>query len=165
MKKFILLPIAIFIFWCACKQPAKKNIVTQSIEKELPKSILQLDTTLQTIDSIVFVFYNDPFSKDSLRYTRFYKQYNVVDTATLGFVQSQLNDTIVKIEKVKPCRSQGKIWCFSKKDILQTIYFSSYNDNCSHIYIIKNGFFYYTSISDAFIDKLKNIKPLATTPN
>jgi hypothetical protein len=47
-------------------------------------SIAALDSRLANADSVVMLFYKDPHGTDSLRYTRYYTQYNSNDTALLG---------------------------------------------------------------------------------
>ncbi len=164
MNKYILFFIIILSGLMSCNEHRKAAKQPLLVNENPSLSILQIDSTLQSVDSMVFVFYNDPLGKDSLRYTRFFKQYSTSDTNDINFIKSELTNPTNVLEKVKPCRSEGKIWCFSKKDILQTIYFSSYNDLCNHIYIIKNGRFYYANPIQTFIDKLVSLKKLSTTP-
>ena len=159
MAKLFILAFAILAL-LACNQQIKSD----KVQQPTLYTIAQLDARLQKVDSMVLVFYTNPLGTDSLRYTRYYKQYSTTDTATIAFVKTQLNDTATKIEKVKPCRSEGKIWCFANGNIVQTLYFSSYSDACSHLYIIYNGFFYYAGINPSFIDLLKTIKSKAVTP-
>ena len=136
-------------------------VVENSSGQGAPGSIMQLDQRLTGIDSLVFVFYKDPHGKDSVRYTRYYTQFHSTDTALMGLVKNSLQSTVQRIEKVKPCRSEGKIWCFEKGNIFQTIYFSSHSDACNFVYIIKNGQFFYSDISKMLTAKLAELKPLA----
>ena len=164
MHKYLFYFALLCSFFISCREH-KKNEEKQMHNIEIvPSSIMQIDSTLQSVDSMVFIFYDNPLGKDSLRYTRFYKQYSTNDSNDIGFIKLQLTNATSVLEKVKPCRSEGKIWCFSKKDILQTIYFSSYSDSCNHIYIIKNGLFYYSNFDNSFINKLAMLEKLAATP-
>lgn len=124
-------------------------------------SILQLDERLNSADSLVFVFYKDPHGKDSLRYTRYYREYQSTDSATILGVINNLKDSTQRLEKIKNCHSEGKIWCFAKGNVFQTIYFSAQNKDCSFVYIIKNGQFYYSNISKELVTQLERLKPLA----
>ncbi len=133
-----------------------KNITQDSIE-----SIINIENKLQKLDSLVFVFYKDPLGKDSLRYTRFYTQFKTADTTNISFLEKQLEKKAALFSTIKKCRSIGKIWCFYKEDVIQTIYFSYSSDDCRHMYIIKNGLFYYVDIDDIFIEKMNNLKLLA----
>ncbi len=164
MSKYVLYFSIFLCFLLSCNEGRKADDKPMPNTEIVPSSIIQIDSTLQSVDSMVIVFYNDPLGKDSLRYTRFYKQYSTNNSNDIDFIKSQLTNATSILEKVKPCRSEGKIWCFSKNDILQTIYFASYSDVCNHIYIIKNGLFYYSNFNKPFIDKLVMLRKLAVTP-
>ncbi len=137
---------------------------TQAPAAKVPVTTVEIDTRLQLIDSLIFVFYKDPYSKDSLRYSRFYTQYSSTDSS---LVQALIDNTMlpfVKLEKVKPCRNEGKLWCYGGGKILQTIYFSTLAPACSHIYLIKDGFFYYSPLQESLLQVLKKLKPLSKAP-
>lgn len=160
---FIFCLSAIFF---ACNEgqqkPAQQEAKTQNHSVGDGSSILQLDERLQHADSLVFVFYKDPHGKDSLRYTRYYTQYSTTDAALIRIVIENLKDSTQRFEKIKQCHSEGKIWCFAKSEIFQTIYFSAHNKECSFVYIIKNGQFYYSDISSGLSKKLAELKPKAS---
>jgi len=124
-------------------------------------SIAELDNRLAAADSLVILFYKDPHGTDSLRYTRYYAQYNTTDTLLLADLKDNLTDATVKLEKIKNCRSEGKIWVFKQGQIFQTIYFSSKNAECSFLYIIKDGFFYYAAMPYGFAVQLKSLQKKA----
>ena len=155
-------------FLLSCNQADSKKVnessplTVKNVEENL--SILQLDERLIEADSLVFVFYKDPQGKDSLRYTRFYKQYATVDSSLVNFVKSNLKEPTTRLERIKKCLSEGKIWCFRKGEIFQTVYFSSFSDECSFLYIIKNGQFYYAGISNEMSKKLKELQAKALEP-
>lgn len=127
-------------------------------------SILDLDERLNEMDSIVFVFYKDPHGSDSLRYTRYYREFHTTDSGLIGMVANNLKSETERLEKIKPCRSEGKIWCFSKGNIFQTIYFSAHKSTCSVVYIIKNGQFYYSALDSALALGISELKPQAREP-
>jgi len=124
-------------------------------------AIMELDDRLNKTDSLVFVFYKDPHGKDSLRYTRYYKEFHSIDTGIIHLLKVNLKDSTQRLEKIKNCRSEGKIWCFTKGNVFQTIYFSAHNKECNFVYIIKNGQFYYSVMSIALANKLSDLKLLA----
>ncbi len=109
-------------------------------------TILMLDEKLNNVDSMVYVFYKDPLGKDSLRYTRYYTQYSTTKIADINTIKAQINLPTERLEKVRKCRSQGKVWCFSKGEIFQTLYFSDFGGECSFMFFIKNGLFYYSEL-------------------
>ena len=126
--------------------------------------VLELDKRFAAADSIVFVFFNDPFTADSIQYTRFYKQYTTTETAGIKSLLTALDKPFVKQEKPRPCRNEAKAWIFSKNKIFQTVYFGWSKDNCAFIYTIKDGFFYYAGIDSSFITTLINYKAKAIEP-
>lgn len=147
----------------ACKSKSNKNSDGDPA-KSLSK-LTQLDVRMNDADSLVIVFYNDPFTADSLRYTRYYTQYQTTDT---GIIQALLGNTALpftKLDKPKPCRSEGKIWMFTKGKIFQTISFAYTKATCQFIYLIKDGFFYYMPIEPGLAAMLKRIKGLAINPD
>ena len=158
----------ILLLFTACNngndQPKKETTAIEATVATEPgegSAILQLDERLKDTDSMVFVFYKDPHGKDSLRYTRYYSEYHSTDTGIIYLLKDNLKDSTQRLEKIKNCRSEGKIWCFTKGEVFQTIYFSAHNNNCSFVYIIKNGQFYYSDINDKLAAQLAALKPLA----
>lgn len=162
MKRQFLIIILIGVCGiCSCvDQPSpavKKAGETEDRFKD-SSTAFTLDERLKAADSLVLVFYKDPYGSDSLRYTRYYKQTSIVsgfDTLNqqLSFKHAQ--------EPLRKCRTEGKIWCFTKGKVFQTIYFSTRTPACSFTYLIKDGDFYYAGISQEFITWLTNAKSRA----
>jgi hypothetical protein len=125
---------------------------------------IALDERLKAADSLVVVFYKDPYGDDSLRYTRYYTQASVTAMNDLSVLQQELAQPFLSQEKRRNCRGEGKIWCFTKGKIFQTLYFSTRCDDCCHIYFIKDGNFYYSKILSSTMEWLKAIKLLSTEP-
>lgn len=123
--------------------------------------ITVLDPRVSGTDSMVFVFYTDPYTKDSLRYTRYYTSYHSTDTNHLSVLMKALKDDTERFSKTKPCRNEGKIWCFRDGGVVQTIYFSTRQPGCHYIYFIKNGLFYYSSLPVSLETLLGSLKKLA----
>lgn len=166
IMKFLFFSISLLFMACnnGNDQPKKESTAIEATVATEPgegAAILQLDERLKDADSMVFVFYKDPHGKDSLRYTRYYSEYHSTDTGIIHLVKDNLTDSTQRLEKIKNCRSEGKIWCFAKGNVFQTIYFSAHNKDCSFVYIIKNGQFYYSDISNNLVNQLAALKPLA----
>jgi hypothetical protein len=123
-----------------------------------------LDDRLQAADSLVVVFYNNPYGPDSLRYTRFYKQVSLTDTHHIVALKEQSGNSFEGPVERRNCRSEGKIWCFNDGKVFQTLYFATSCDACCFVYLIKDGNFYYTRTTTFFVSWLNSIKPLATEP-
>lgn len=166
MKKYFLVCCLIFTLLSCNDAQQQRPIKEADLPAKTPgilngTTILDQDQRLSRADSLVFVFYKDPHGADSLRYTRYYTQRGVTDTAVLGFFKAQLNDSTERVEKVRHCRSEGKVWCFERGDIFQTVYFSTSAAPCSFIYIIKDGQFYYSKMTPTLSKKLSDIKRTA----
>ena len=151
------------ILCLGCNQQEPKKISTtlapvNAADNYSPATtILMLDERLNEVDSLVYVFYKDPLGKDSLRYTRYYTQHSSTDLKDIAAIKKQVSKPTKRLEKVRKCRSQGKVWCFSKGAIFQTLYFSDFGGTCSFLFFIKNGQFYYSDLDEAFRDTvLKN---------
>jgi hypothetical protein len=144
----------------SCKSRQQQKVATNSTVPG-PANIIELDTRLQQADSVVLIFYRDPFGPDSLRYTRFYSQYNDADSGIVFSLKRNLQQAFTRLEKIKDCRSEGKIWVFSKGKIFQTVYFAFQKPACKFLYVIKDGWFYYVDVQPSFIDQLLQLKPLA----
>lgn len=165
MKNLFLSGAILLCVLVACNhannEPTNETEVDSTELNAAEGSIMELDARLKHLDSLVFVFYKDPHGTDSLRYTRYYSEFHSTDTALMGLVKNSLKSPAQRVEKVKPCRSEGKIWCFEKGNIFQTIYFSSHSSTCNFVYIIKNGQFYYSNMSKILSAKLSDLTPLA----
>ena len=161
MKHFLILFILSALLF-ACNQRKSSEVSPTTVSTSVVDNynanttILMLDERLNNVDSLVYVFYKDPLGKDSLRYTRYYTQYSTINTKDISILKAQINQPTERVEKVKKCRSQGKIWCFTKGEIFQTLYFSDFGGDCSFMFFIKNGQFYYCKLlpdfKQSFID-------------
>jgi hypothetical protein len=134
------------------KDTATTGTVTRAIE---------LDKRFSGADSLVIVFYKDPYGADSLRYTRYFTQYISGDSNHIKVLLNNLDEPFEKLEKIKNCRSEGKIWCYSKGNIFQTVYFSTRCADCCFLYLIKDGYFYYVKINDSVKAMLALTKPIS----
>ena len=166
-KYFTLFVCAILIAACNNTSNNNDSSVTAEVADTVQLvSISDLDPRLADADSVAILFYKDPHGTDSLRYTRYYTQYNSSNGNEINILKENLIDATVKLEKMKSCRSEGKMWVFKKGQIFQTIYFSSKDANCSFLYIIKDGFFYYSAMPYSFAVTLKSWQRNAqTVPN
>lgn len=151
MKQIIHLLIVTASFYaCNQRKTAKINPTTTAVSVvdnyTANTTILMLDERLNNVDSMVYVFYKDPLGKDSLRYTRYYTQCSTTKITDINTIKAQINLPTERLEKVRKCRSQGKVWCFFKGEIFQTLYFSDFGGECSFMFFIKNGLFYYSEL-------------------
>lgn len=147
---------------------------------------------LRDADSVQVLFFTDPYGKDSLRYTRFFKHYNTSDTSVVNPLLNNLDRMFILRNEVMPCRSEGKLFFFKGEQELKTVYFntqslvnvpSNFKPNsttqstssansisqssdwdCAYMYFIKDGAFYYFPIQSATTELLLKLKPKAVKP-
>ena len=70
---------------CKNNEVEKKTIEQQAVTG------IEVDDRLKQADSLVVVFYNDPYGEDSLRYTRYYKQISLIVSSAIEVLQKQLS--------------------------------------------------------------------------
>lgn len=144
------------------------------IKNEAPVTQTALDIAgLRGADSVQILFFTDPYGKDSLRYTRFFKHYNSSDTAIVNPLLQNLDKLFVLRNEVMNCRSEGKLFFFKGEQELKTVYFNtggnakagaSNNENCRFLYFIKDGGFYYVPVNAEIAAMLNKLKPMSKKP-
>lgn len=168
MKRFLLL-VVICIGWQACQEPSSKGAAPYPVEvnsdpRTEPRLFFQVDSLLPRVDSVVAVFFDDPFGPDSLRYTRYYKQTEIKDSSAIqGFIQP-LNVAVTASETKRNCRIEGKIWCYANRRLVQTLYWSGGTGDCRFQYLIRDGLFYYVHLTPSQQQLLEKWKQLSVKP-
>ncbi len=157
-QPIILFLMATICYVLACTTPVKEKSPVAANSFITASNALELDPRLVTADSLVFVFYKDPYMTDSLRYTRFYSQYASTDTMQVNQLLQNLAWKFKKQEKPRSCRNEGKIWCFAKGKVFQTIYFSTRCNGCCFLFLVKDGYFFYTDVKQSLVDMLKDLQ-------
>jgi len=158
-KNIIFICLLMTLSWLSCNAPIKKQ---EDANPFLTATTgVELDARFLAADSLVFVFYKDPYGSDSLRYTRYYKQVATTDSNYMVLLLQNLSKPFFKFEKVKSCRSEGKVWCYLKGSIFQTVSFSTRCNECCYVYFIKDGYFFYTPLDTALAEMLSVLKPLS----
>ncbi|MDP2420199.1 hypothetical protein [Sediminibacterium sp.] len=121
---------------------------------------------LHQADSVQILFFTDPFGKDSLRYTRFFKHYNTSAAEVVHPLLKNLDQLFLLRTEVMKCRSEGKVFFFKGTQELKTVYFNTQaNGDCAYMYFIKDGGFYYFRIQPETAALLRKIKPQAVQPS
>jgi len=159
-KNIIFICLLITLGFVYCSTPAKKQADTNPFLTATTG--VELDTRFLAADSLVVVFYKDPYGNDSLRYTRYYTKLSTIDTNNVALLLQNLSKPFAKFEKVKNCRSEGKVWCYSKGSIFQTVSFSTRCTDCCFVYFIKDGYFFYTPLDTALAERFSVLKSLST---
>jgi hypothetical protein len=160
----VLLYCLLIASFVACNTSTKKAAEPASDTIKSMVTAIDADERLAATDSAVVVFYSNPFGEDSIRYTRYYKQVAVTNILFLNLLKSSFQLRFTKLEKIKPCRSEGKLWLYNMGKVFQTVYFAYTKSGCAFLYFIKDGFMYYVDIQQPLINALEQLKPLAKQP-
>lgn len=173
----LILGGALMLSFTACETTTTKT-TTKTIEVSDTKTNTGLDIAgLHQADSVQILYFTDPFGKDSLRYTRFFKYYNTSATEVVQPILKNLDQLFLLRTEVMKCRSEGKIFFFKGTQELKTVYFNTQgasknpgettqaNGNCAYMYFIKDGGFYYFPIQPETAALLLKLKPLAVKPS
>ncbi len=151
-----LVAASVFYLLTAChSRPRQPEQVSAPVAQDTLRSALQIDERLASADSLVMVFYNDPFTKDSMQYARYYQQLSTTRPYEIRLLTEQLQQPVQTAEKPLPCRNEGKIWIFSKDKIQQTVYFAYTKPGCSFLFFIKDGIFCYLAPTSALLTLLR----------
>lgn len=139
----------------ACRQTAAPALTDAAAPDVQPiTQAARLVPALTTIDSALFIFYNQPYDGDAERYTRFYKQVGSRADSALQIVKQTLGIPFVMQDSLRNCRSEGKIYCFAAGRPVQTLYFSRQSEVCTHLYLIHEGRYYYWQPGAAFFQAM-----------
>lgn len=143
MKAGFFLSIVTLLLACQ----ASENKDTAPASELVIETGLSVEPVLKKIDSIQLLYFKNPFG-DSIRYTRFYTYYNTNDTMLIAVLLDELNKSFTVFTEDRKCRSNGKMFLYGKGREIKTIYFAIQENDCSYLYYIKNGLFYYFTIND-----------------
>jgi hypothetical protein len=198
--------LALFIFTNIASLPACETTTTKTTTKTIEVSDTELESVespdgsapgakatdgaavktytgldiagLHQADSVQILFFTDPFGKDSLRYTRFFKHYNTSEADVVQPILKNLDQLFLLRTEIMKCRSEGKIFFFKGTQELKTVYFNTQgasanpgdrsqqaNGDCAYMYFIKDGGFYYFRIQPETAALLRKIKPQAVQPS
>ena len=124
---------------------------------------LEFQPRIQKGDSVEVIFYTDP-DGDPKRYTRFYTLFTSTDTAVVAAMKQSVDKHFERIERVKDCRSEGKMHFFADGNPMQTVYFSNRGDTCNHLYFIADGWFFYMPMDSSTAGRLTELKTRSIAP-
>ena len=96
-------------------------------------------------DSLELIFFRSP---DSPRY------FTYLPTTDKELIDALVSDVSGKIQPENQCIKEGKIYCFKKGEIFNTIFFAYLDSGCNVLRYIKNGKLYYFPLSEAVKKKL-----------
>ena len=125
--KMLFCGALLFMMFTSC------NIADQQKEDPAATTVVDMHRLpeLKTVDSIDIHFFPD--IKDQKIYTRF----GLNDTASIHlFTLTEINHPFVEQTN---CTYDTKFFCFSKGQIVKTLYLATAKDNCRFIAYIKSG--------------------------
>lgn len=159
--------IALLFIFSNCNNNQKQTTGTigedSTVQTYTPKTGLDAEPLLRETDSLEIIYYDDP-DGDPERYTRFYKYRVTSDSFIINSMVKELNQPFEQQNGIRDCRSEGKMYLFSRKEPLKTLYFSTRCDTCCYLYYIKDGNFLYFSISDKFSEIIRTNRKQAIAP-
>ena len=142
MRSIIFVFIAAFIGVTACSE--KKQVTG-----------LDLYPEMQETDSLDLIFFKSPDNQRFFTYTT---------STDKGLINALVSDVSGPVQPENPCLKEGKIYCYKKGEIFNTIYFAYLDNNCRFLRYIKNGNLYYFPISETVQEKLAGYKTIAKEP-
>jgi hypothetical protein len=127
-------------------------------------TLITTGTTLEPrfleMDSVAVLFYNDPFGEDAERYTRYYKTFTSNNDSIIDLLKANMAETFTE-DSLRNCRSEGKMYCFSKGKVIQTVYFNTRQNGCLQLYFINTARYYYFRPMPALVEQLAKVKSMA----
>lgn len=106
-------------------------------------------------DSLELLYFKTP---DSPRY------FTYVPTTDRLLIDALVKDVSGKLQPENPCMKEGKIYCFKKGEIFNTIFFAYSDPDCRLLRYIKDGKLYYFPLSELVMKKLEDYKLSAREP-
>lgn len=140
--KHLMLLAGIFITW-ACN--SKSSLRGAGLMPEMPQT-----------DSLELIFFRTP---DSPRY------FTYLPTTDKELIEALVSDVSGEVQPENPCMKEGKIYCFRKGEIFNTIFFAYTDPGCYVLRYIKNGKLYHFPLSETVRKKLQHYKQLAREPS
>ena len=119
--KFLILYLAV-ITACFASCSDKKKTTGKVLMPEM----------LQT-DSVQIIYFKSP---DEPRY------FTYISVNDPAFITSFVKDVTGETRPENPCKKEGKIYCYKKGEVFNTIFFAYLDDECTFLRYIKNGNLY-----------------------
>jgi uncharacterized ParB-like nuclease family protein len=131
------------LFVIACKN--ESNVSGSDLMPEMAET-----------DSLELLFFRSP---DSPRY------FSYLPTTDKELINALVKDVSGKIQPENQCMKEGKIYCFKKGEIFNTIFFAYTDPGCNVLRYIKNGKLYYFPLGATVKKKLEAYKVAAREPS
>lgn len=112
-------------------------------------------SAMKDTDSVEVIFFKSPGSTRYFTYTA---------TTDETFIASLVSDVSGAVQPEQNCAKEGKLYCFSNGQIINTIYFVAENVQCRHMRYIRNGRLYFFPLSKQVAGQLAYYKSIAREP-
>ncbi len=106
-------------------------------------------------DSLELIFFKTP---DSPRY------FTYLPVTDKELIDALVSDVSGEIQAGNPCMKEGKIYCFKKGGIFNTIFFAYKDPGCKVLRFIVNGKLYYFPLGETVQRKLSEYQLIAREP-
>jgi hypothetical protein len=160
-KVFVAVALVFLLANCNPATAPKQPLAETSADSiTLITTGITLEPRFKEIDSVAVLFYNDPFGDDAERYTRYYKTFTSNSDSLIGLLQQNMAEPFTE-DSLRNCRSEGKMYCFTKGKVVQTVYFSMQANGCNHLYFINTARYYYFIPMPALVAQLAKVKTVA----
>lgn len=126
--RYLLMMMICFIVMMSCTESGNKETVETT---DTPVSDMHRLPELKTVDSIDMHFFPD------INDQKVYARFELNDTAAIHlFTLNEINHAFVDQPN---CEYDTKFFCFSKGQIVKTLYVAAVKDSCHFIGFIKSG--------------------------
>jgi hypothetical protein len=164
MGRYFLPVLGMVFTLIACSNNDKRVGREMNVSDSIPAvKGMDLERRMALTDSLQLIYYDNP-DGDSVRFSRYFQYTITKDPGTVQALLSAINTNFEERSNIKPCRSEGKIYAFVEEDPVKTFYFSTRGDTCSYLYFIKDGLFYYFSLTNELRIKLNEHRKVKVTP-
>jgi hypothetical protein len=120
-----------------------------------PKRAAYHIAAMAQTDSVQVMYFR---STDSIRF------FTYTTVANKAFTGQLAADLLQDTASAKPiCKKEGKMYCFAKGQVINTVYFG-YTDTCRFLSYIKGGTLYHFAISTSLQKQLQQYRSQAREP-
>lgn len=152
--------LTLVLYACSNHQPTTATTAESAAPLPLITTGVALEPDLADADSIAVLFYTNPFTADKEQYTRFYTSYTTGSDTVLALLKQNMAQPFTE-DSLRDCRSEGKMFVYNNGKVAQTIYFTTQSAQCTHLYFINTGRYYYFPFQAALQQRLAVLKALA----
>ena len=110
---------------------------------------------MKLTDSVQIIYFKSPDEP------RFFIYADVTDEV---FIKALVTDVLAETTIGNDCMKEGKIYCYKKGEIFNTIFFAYLDNECIVLRYIKNGKLYYFKMSEKVKKHLRLYRSISIEP-